>query len=313
MGLVRTVLTPVLAAATLALGLVGCAGGPDDPRRPASASASASASTSALPTLEPLPQPEDPPPTGRLIADLRQSSIDASLGQVQVWVDNDTTRDVTPTLIRYRDPHFPRPVPGQRLRTDPAQSERGYPLRLPRRPRCGSSAPAESGTLEVRYAGRVDRVPVTDPTDVVGRYLAGRCQEIALAAVADLRWSDDVPPDSDEEGATATLTLLVRPTGAAGHRLVIDRVSGSYLLGSPGGPEAWAPHLAVAGDDPPTRVELPVAPARCDGHAFADGGSATAFRVSLVLDGKPGEVLLRMSPAGMGAALRYAARSCGLS
>ncbi len=299
------------AAAVLALVAVllgGCASAA--PTRP---SGPASSPTTGPPSLSPLPQPEEPPPSGRLIADMRQSSIDASLGQVQVWVDNDTTRDVTPTRIRYRDPRFPRPVPGQRLRTDPAQSERGYPLRLPRRPRCGSSAPAESGTLEVRYAGRVDRVPVTDPTDVVGRYLAGRCQEIALAAVADLRWSDDVPPDSDEEGASATLTLLVRPTGDAGHRLVIDRVSGSYLLGSPDGPEAWAPHLTLAGDDPPARLELPLAPVRCDGHAFADGGGATAFRVSLVLDGTPGEVLLRMSPAGTGAALRYAARSCGLS
>ena len=265
-----------------------------------------------VPTLTPLPVPQDPPPSGRQVADMRQSSIDASLGRMQVWIDNDTTHDVTPTRIVYRDPRFARPVPGERLRPNPAQSERGYPLTLPRRPRCDSEAPAGSGSLEVRYAGGVERVRVHDPTDVVGRYLAGRCQELRLAAVADVRWSDEVPAESDELGARGTLTLLVRPTGRPGHELVIDHVSGSHLLGSVGGPQAWTPRRTVRGDDPPTRIDLPLLPARCDGHAFAEGGNATAFRVAFVLDGEPGEILLRMSPEGMGNALGYAARSCGL-
>ncbi len=295
-----------LAIACLAL--AACSGGDE----PTGSPPAATPSSTGVPTLSPLPVPEDPPPSGRQVADMRQSSIDASLGRMQVWIDNDTTHDVTPTRIRYLDPRFRRPVPGERLRTNPAQSERGYPLTLPRRPRCDVEAPAGSGTLEIRYAGQVDRVRVHDPTDVVGRYLAGRCQELRLAAVADLRWSDEVPAESDELGARGTLTLLVRPTGRPGHRLVIDHVSGSHLLGSVGGPAAWSPRRTVRGDDPPTRIDLPLLPARCDGHAFAEGGNATAFRVAFVLDGEPGEILLRMSPEGMGNALGYAAHSCGL-
>ena len=298
-----------LAVACLAL---SACSGTDEPAPAPVATTLAAPSSSSLPTLSPLPQPEEPPPTGRLIADMRQTTIDASLGRMQVWVDNDTTHDVTPTEIRYRDRRLPRDLAGERLRTDPAQSERGYPLALPARPRCGSSAPAGHGILEVRYAGRLDRIRVHDPTDVVGRYVAGRCREIALAAVADLRWSDQVPADSPDEGAAGTLTLLVRPTGTPGHRLLIDHVTGSYLLGSAAGPDAWAPRLVVAAEDPPSRIDLPLQPARCDGHAFAEGGAATAFRVSYVLDGEPGEILLRMSPAGMGNALAYAAHSCGL-
>jgi hypothetical protein len=295
-----------LGAAALLLALAGCGGGETD------APAAGSSSPTSIPTLSPLPYPEDPPPSGRLIADMRQSTIDASLGRMQVWVDNDTTHDVTPTRIVYHDPRLARPLPAERLRTNPAQSGRGYPLYLPDRPPCGGPGRPESGTLEVHYAGKVDRVPVTDPTDVVGRFLAMRCQELALAEVAEVRWSDEVPDDGSGEGAVGTLTLLVRPTGVPGRELVIERIAGSYLLNSAAGPAAWEPHLRVAGDDPPTEIELPVKPARCDIHAFLEGGSATAFQVSLTLDGKPGAILLRMSPEGMGNALDFSSRSCGL-
>ena len=61
---------------------------------------------------------------------------------MEVWVGNDTLRDVTPTAIRYRDPRFRRPVAGERLRANPARSERGYPLTLPRLPACGVPAAA---------------------------------------------------------------------------------------------------------------------------------------------------------------------------
>jgi hypothetical protein len=297
-----------LGALALLLPLAGCGGGETDASRSESSS-----STTSIPTLSPLPYPEDPPPSGRLLADMRQSTIDASLERMQVWVDNDTTHDVTPTRIVYRDPRLAEPLPGERLRTNPAQSERGYPLALPARPPCdGVPGRAESGTLEVRYAGRVDRIPVTDPTDVVGRFLTLRCQEIALAEVADVRWSDEVPDDGSGMGAVGTLTLLIRPTGAAGRELVVERIAGSHLLNSSEGPAAWEPALRVAGDDPPTQIELPLKPARCDVHAFLEGGSATAFQVAFTLDGESGAILLRMSPDGMGNALDFARRSCGL-
>ncbi len=243
---------------------------------------------------------------------MRQSSIDASLARMQVWIDNDTDHDVTPTQIIYRDPRLAQPLLGDNLRTNPAQSERGYPLPLPRQPRCDGPGTAESGTLEIRYAGHTDRIPVTDPTDVLGRYLSGRCEEIAVAEVATLRWSNQVPDDGSGEGAIGTLTLVIRPTGAPGHTLVIDRVAGSHLLSYADGQESWAPGQVVRGEDPPSRIDLAMRPARCDGHAFAEGGSATAWRIAFTLDGKAGDILLRMSPEGMGNAISYALRSCGL-
>jgi hypothetical protein len=298
-----------LLAPVVLLVVSGCSGDDTD----GTATPDPASSSTGIPTLSPLPYPEDPPPSGKLIADMRQSSIDVSLGQMQVWIDNDTTHDVTPTRIVYRDPRLAKPLLGDNLRTDPAQSERGYYLYLPEKPPCDDvPGKAESGKVEVRYAGQVDRVHVTDPTDVVGRFLTVRCLELALAEVADVRWSDEVPDDGSGVGSEGTLTLLVRPTGAPGHQLVIDRISGSHLLNSSEGPAAWEPDLHLTGEDPPARIDLPVKPSRCDGHAFLEGGGATAFRVAFTLDGKPGEILIRMRPEGMNNALGFARRSCGL-
>ncbi len=219
---------------------------------------------------------------------MRQSSIDVALGRMQVWIDNDTTRDVTPTRIVYRDPRLAKPLIGDNLRTNPAQSERGYYLYLPAEPPCdGVPGKAESGTVEITYGGRTDTVPVTDPTDVVGRFLIARCQELALAAMADVRWSDEVPDDGTGVGAIGTLTLLVTPTGVPGHELVIDHISGSHLLNSSEGPAAWAPDLRIGSDDPPTEIELPVKPSRCDVARVPRGRRR---------DGVPGGVRARRRP-----------------
>src|SRR5690242_211019 len=101
------------------------------------AAAPSSSPSPSLRTLSPLPMPTRPPPSGELRADMRQSSRDAAAGRMEVWIDNDTDGDVTPTRITYRDPRFRTSLPGTRLRSVPTQAERGFPLYLPRRPACG--------------------------------------------------------------------------------------------------------------------------------------------------------------------------------
>ena len=274
----------------------------------------------SISTLTPLPPPPEAEPTGRLTADMRQSSIDAALGQMQVWVANDTRREVTPTRIVYRDRRLPDPlqVDAAWLRPDPAGSERGFPLALPPGLDCDAPAAADplslegSGRLEVEAGGRVYRTAVADETDVVGRYVQARCQELRLAEVAGLTWADTVAVDRPGEGSVGTLVLVVRPTGVAGRTLRIDDVAGSHLLASSDEPPVWRPDVTVRSDGPVTRIPLPLEPARCDAHAFIEGGGATAFRVHFHLDGEPGEVLLRMGEAGRKAAIAFARESCGL-
>jgi hypothetical protein len=264
----------------------------------------------AVPTLSPIQLPPKGPPTGRLVADLRQSSRDAALGRMEVWIGNDTARDLTPTRITYTDPRFRSPIPGERLRPNPSRSERGYPLTLPARPACGRRGAGPR--VAVSYAGRTVRLPVTDDNDIVRRYVAARCLELAVSRVARIGFADQVPADGPGQGSTGMLTLVARPTGRApDHTVTIDTVGGTPLL-SAAGRSAWAPHTAIRGAGPVRRIELPVQPARCDDHVFMEAAGATAFLVGLHLDDRPGRLVVRMSPAGAAAAISFARGSCGL-
>jgi hypothetical protein len=294
----------LLAALLVVLLAAGCS--PDD--RPAGRDTAGSPEP-PVPTLSPIEVPPEGPPSGRLFADLRQSSRDAALGRMQVWIHNDTARDITPTRITYSDPRFRDPVPGERLRPNPSRSERGYPLALPSRPACGRHGGAPR--LTVTYAGRTVRLPVADDTDIVRRYVVPRCLELAVDRVARIRFANRVPADHPGEGSTGTLTLVVRPSGRPGHVVTIDTVGGTPLF-SAAGRSAWTPRTRIRSDGPVRRIELPVQPARCDAHVFQEAAGATAFLVGLHLDGRAGRFVVRMDPAGAASAISFALASCGL-
>jgi hypothetical protein len=291
-----------VALVTAALLLTACA---DDGGTTAAPEPSPSRS---IRTLTPLPVPEEPPPTGRLRADMRQSSRDAAAGRMEVWIDNDTAREITPTKIVYRDPRFRTTLPGTRLRPIPSQSERGYPLYLPDQPACGH--PKGRGTVTVTYGDTTTTVRVADDTDVAGRYTEARCLALAIGEVAKLSWADEVPSDGGE-GDPGTLTLVVETTGEPGPTLTIDSVSGTPVL-SPVGSDVWRPDATIRGTDAPSRIDLPLKPTRCDAHAFAESGGATAFKIGLHLDGEPGQITLRMSDPGAKNAIDFARASCGM-
>ena len=91
--------------------------------------------------------------------------------------------------------------------------------------------------------------------------------------------------------------------------LRVDTVAGTPLFGAAGrspGPEARIAARAAR------RIRLLVQPARCDDHVFMEAAGATAFLVGLRLDGRPGELVVRMSPAGTSAAISFARSACGL-
>jgi hypothetical protein len=226
---------------------------------------------------------------------------------MEVWVNNDTAHEILPTRITYSDPRFRTELRGTRLRPVPSQSERGFPLYLPPRPACDH--PRGSGTVTVEYGDARTTIAVEDSTDVAGRFTTSRCLEIAIADVADLSWDDEVP-FSGEVGDPGTLTLVVRPTGKAGQTLTIDTVSGTPVL-APVGTDVWRPEATVRGTDAPSRIDLPIKPNRCDDHAFMEAGGATAFKIGLHLDDKPGQITLRMSIPGAKNAIDFAKASCG--
>ena len=291
--------------------LTASCGGDDEPDS-SSAGPEPSPSSSIF-TLTPVPLPEEPPPTGTLIADIQQSSRDAALNRFQVWVDNDTEADITPTRVTYHDDRFREPLVAGRLRDIPSQARRGFTITEPDRPACDNTA--TSGTVTVEYLSdgepQVQTVPVSDEAEVVARIVSARCLEQAVAEVAQLRWADEVKASGDGgKGSTGTLTLIVDTTGRPGATLTIDSIVGNPVLSpTPGG--VFQADLTITGDQPPRRVEVPIKPTRCDAHAFSESGSAAAFAINLRLDGEPGQIVLRMSPQGAVNAVGYGKASCG--
>lgn len=300
-------------ALALPLLLAGCSVDSPDPSPGTGGDRSASPEPSpSISTLTPIPLPPEPPPTGKITADMRQSSRDAAAGRMEVWLDNDTAATITPTRIVYTDRRFRTAVLGERLRAAPSQSTRGFPLYLPAQPACDHQDAKEgTGRVTVTFGRRTRTLPVEDSTDVVGRYVRSRCEEIAIARVADLSWDDQVVDGPVALHSHATLTLVVRPTGVAGHELVIDEVTGTPVLTSVES-GSWRPETRISGIGAEQRIELPLMPARCDAHAFQESGGATAFGVKVHLDGEPGQIILRMSTEGAANAIAYARQSCGL-
>jgi hypothetical protein len=290
----------LLGGVATLLVVAGCGGSPTAEPDP----------SPSISTLTPLPMPDTGPPAGELVADLRQSSRDAALGRFQVWFGNGLRREINPTSIRYLDPRFRAPIPGQRLRANPSDSERGYPLALPARPRCDVRTGDAPGSVTMAFNGRQVRIPVEDEADVVARYVASRCLELAVSQVAELSFADEVPVDGSGEGSVGTLVLVARPTGRTDQVLTIETIGGTPVLTAQGS-SVWRPRVRVRGDGPVVRIELPVVPNRCDVHAFLEAGGATAFIVRLRLGGESGELVLRMSPEGAANAIRFARDSCG--
>jgi hypothetical protein len=105
--------------------------------------------------------------------------------------------------------------------------------------------------------------------------------------------------------------LAITPRGDASHRLVLERLNGTPVLAPVEG-DVWRPGTRVAGDDGPMLVRLPVRPRRCDPHAFAESGGATALRTRVLLDGEPRDLVLRMPVPVAAAVLDHALDVCGL-
>jgi hypothetical protein len=303
-----------VAIAALVVGLAGCSNNAG--KQSADGAATAASPSPSVITLAPLPPPPEKPATGKLFADLRQSSRDAALGRMEVWIRNDRERDLTPTKVTYVDGRLRQPLDGERLRLNPARSIRGYPLYLPARPACGSDA--TRGRVVVEHDGRREELPVEDEADVVARFVATTCLRLQVSKVAELSFANEVPVDHEGEGGLGTLVLVVRPSGRPGAgSLTIDTVAGTPLLSSYQEP-VWSPDVTVTSTDEEQRIELPVHPARCDEHVFMESGGATAFRVKLHLDvgavgghDREGELIVRMDPAGASNAIGYARDSCG--
>lgn len=263
--------------------------------------------------LTPIPLPPKPPPSGKLLADIEQSSRDGAANRFQVWIDNDTDKTIRPTKVVYHDDRFEDPLVATRLRDIPSQARRGFQITEPDQPACDRTA--SSGTVTVDYkVGGQDKsttIPVSDEAEVVERVASARCLELSIEKIAQLSWADEVTASGDGgKGSVGTMTLVIDTTGRPGSTLVIDSISGNPVL-SPGDLGVFNADLTITGDQPSQRVPVPVKPTRCDAHAFGESGSFAAFAFNVHVDGKPGQFVLRMGDRAAANAIAYAKASCG--
>lgn len=295
------------------LGLAGCSSATSST---AGSGGATGAPTTSAPTAEPstpvktltmLPVPT-PPLSGTLTAQLEQSSRDVALHRFQVWLTNGTHHSVNPTRIVYHDPMLKVPVVAGRLRPLPGGGAyRGYTLDLVE-PTCDGSHGAQ--TVTVSYDGKSQTFPVADETSVVGRWSKARCEEIAVAKIADLEWTG-VKVEGTGSDAIALFQLTATPTGEPGGVLHLDTVGGTPIFTAAEG-DFFAVDKTVRSDGAPATFDLRARPARCDPHGFGDSGGATAFLVNVRIDGRgKGQILLRMSPQLTNQAFAYAGIACG--
>jgi hypothetical protein len=299
----------VVLVAGLTIALAACGG--DDDKTPDARPQSSP--TRSLYTLTPIPLPPEPPPSGKLLADIEQSSRDGAANRFQVWIDNDTDATITPTRVTYTDDRFLTPLHGTKLRDIPSQARRGFQFTEPDQPACDRTA--ESGSVTVDYTVNGERksetVTVEDEADVVQRIASSTCLELGIAKVAHLSWADEVTADGDGgKGSVGTMTLVIDTSGKPGPTLVIDTIAGNPVL-SPGDLGVFDANLTITGDQPSQRVPVPVRPTRCDAHAFGESGSFAAFAINVHVDGEPGQFVLRMGETAALNAITYAKASCG--
>lgn len=256
-------------------------------------------------------------PSGRLEAEVQQSSRDALRGQFQVWLDNGAGAEVVPTALTYVDPRLTGTRNGERMRAAPPGSHRGFPADLGA-PAC--EAPTDGGTaapyVVVATADGEERLEVADPARVIERYVAQRCLELAVADAATIAFGDGLRVTSAEggTGARADLDLVVTPAASATPLRVVA-VQGTTLLSGVGG--TWPVDVEVGGAGAatePVRRVLEAHPTRCDPHAVAESGRATIFRVEVVLgtgaDARSGLVDVRLGTEAGRQAYDFVAGAC---
>ena len=230
---------------------------------------------------------------------MRQSSRDAAAGRMEVWVDNDTAAGITPTRITYSDPRFRTDAARHpAARPIPSQSERGFQI-LPARPARVRPPATGTGTVTV-HVRRPDH-------DRPGRGLDRRRRPLRDGAL---------PRARDRRGRGPLL-------GRRGRLRRQGRRPGHADPGRhtrPGGPARRSPSTpsparrssrrsaATSGG----RTRRSAAPTRPRGSTSRSSPTAATTtrswspaarrrsRSASHLDGKPGQITLRMSIPGRG-------------
>jgi hypothetical protein len=300
----------MIGAAVLLLAVLsGCAG-------PVPSPSASPSSTVVLPSgdASPAPTPDITAATdGRVIVGVTQGRSDYAAGVFALTVENTTDEELSVRSAVLRSPAFRADVVWEGDAIVPPGSTRD--LRVPV-PDVACPLTDRSLALTVGYRlGDVDAsaalIPL-DPYAVIDRLSESGCLAEAVAAVVDIRLSDDLSVVGSGSSATASLSLVLRPVGdlSAGHATIVS-VDATTLLSPADGSARWDVGETISAGDDRRTVILTAIPARCDAHAIAEDKVGTLLRVRVRLpDGTEGPVTVAASPELRSALYGFIADAC---
>jgi hypothetical protein len=244
--------------------------------------------------------------------EVHQYRSDRQTRALTLGVRNDSTADITITAARFSSPAFARPADWPKDETTiPAGVKRDLRVSLPdavcdvtdAMPRVILRFSLPSGV-----AGEAT-LRAGDPYDSLERILGEDCDAAAVAAVVEVEGTA-LRVQGSGAASVGHLTVELRPQGGRG-RVRLVGVASTLLITSPDR-LGWPLNVTVAGGAPPSSVELPLVPNRCDPHAVAEDKVGTRFPVeALTGDGVARRFPLRLAEGMRTQLLRFVAQHCG--
>jgi hypothetical protein len=251
-----------------------------------------------------------------------QSRADVPKRFLEISILNGSSEDVTITAARFDSGQFLGVADWTKRESTflRAGNRVDLPVALPS-PSCSGAEPthfvelefaaSDGSTGEARMAAtdRLDRLPALSVEDCLGK-------QIALNAA--ISTGDALTSITAGSSPTATLTMTIIPTAAAGsvqlHSLrgtvllnLLDQASGTILTERP-------IDQTVNSASAPIELSVTIGPQRCDPHVVAEDKRGTYLPMSVTAaDGTEGTIYLEASPSLREAIYDFVATACGFA
>lgn len=252
--------------------------------------------------------------------DVYQTRTDLPARKLEISIANGGQDDLVIVGAVFDSPQFVEPARwnpragGTLVRTGFAVD---LPVALPA-PACEDPNPVGTIRLMIDIDGRIGtaEVPVVDRFDRLSEMRAEECYAASVETVAALSIDDPIRIGEIAGAPTGFVPLSIAPTGAEGS-FSIDALEDTVLLAlrDPTGlaVEELPLGLVVDGADPPSVLEIPILPGRCDPHAIAEDKQGTIFVLDITApSGETGRVRIATAPTARASIYAFFAEYCGL-
>jgi hypothetical protein len=246
-----------LGAASVAVALTGCTGGP-------------------------APDPDPPaglPPGVRV--EVYQNRFDYAARVLEIRVANESDTDLDVVSASFESPRFAEAAVYDSSILIDAGRTIDLRVKLPAVV-CDDAADAQDAVvLSWRDGGGTasESMEPADDNQVVDRIVAEDCVTQAVDEVVAIEPSSALKIDGEGPSSVAWVDVTVTPTGNAG-TVTIDRVGATVLLTSVSGLD-WPAGFTMDAATPPRMIPLDLRPTRCDPHAVAEDKRGTVFPLAV--------------------------------